>query len=69
MKIISNNLRLMRDKEVAASLAISRSYVWTLVKKGVLPQPCKIGEKISVWRAMDIQKYIDAPILLSGGEK
>jgi len=62
MKTINNGtLRFLRDKQVAAMLSVSRSYVWRLVKMGILPTPIRLGAKFTVWRSSDIEKIVERP--------
>ena len=63
----NENRQLLRDKDVASILAVSRSYVWKLVRNGILPQPTRIGRKMSVWRMADIQRFAENPALLVEG--
>ena len=64
MQAISNDMpRLLRDKHFAALLSISRSYLWRLVKQGKIPQPIKLGPKITVWKSDVAIKIIENPEL------
>jgi len=62
MNIVNNETpRLLRDKQVAAILSISRCFVWTLVKRGVLPEPTRLSSKHSVWKSSDVFKVAENP--------
>ena len=62
MKTVLNETpRLLRDRQVAGLLGISRSFVWVLVKKKRLPQPIRLSRKMTVWRLTDIQPVLDDP--------
>lgn len=50
---------LLRDREVAELLAISRRSVWRLTSSGDLPRPIKLGKAVR-WRRSDIEEVIDA---------
>ena len=64
MQAISNDMpRLLRDKQFAALLSISRSYLWRLVKQGKIPAPIKLGPKITVWKSTVAIKIIENPEL------
>lgn len=39
---------------------VSRSTWWAGVKSGRFPQPVKIGERCTAWRAEDIRALIDS---------
>ena len=62
MKTISTEVpRLLRAKQFAERLSISRSYLWRLVKQGKLPAPIKLGPKTTVWKSADVIKVIERP--------
>lgn len=55
--------KLIRDTDVAAMLACSRSTVWRRVADGTLPGPLKFG-RISRWRTEDVTQAIrDAEVV------
>jgi prophage regulatory protein len=43
----------------AGPLPISRSQFWEGVRKGIYPQPVKLGPRITAWRASDIERLIE----------
>lgn len=51
--------RLLRLKEVLARLSISRSSFLEGCRTGRFPQPLKIGPRTTVWRAEDIDAFIE----------
>lgn len=51
--------RLMRDREVAATLNISVRQVWKLSEDGVLPSPVRLG-RTTRWRAVDIDRLVES---------
>lgn len=53
--------RLLRDKQVAALLSISRSHLWRLVKQQRIPAPVKIGPKMTVWKSAVINDIAENP--------
>jgi excisionase family DNA binding protein len=62
MQAISNDMpRLLRDKQFAELLSISRSYLWRLVKQGKIPAPIKLGPKTTVWKSSVVIKVIKNP--------
>jgi len=62
MQAISNDMpRLLRDKQFAELLSISRSYLWRLVKQGKIPAPIKLGPKTTVWKSAVAMKVIKNP--------
>jgi prophage regulatory protein len=40
-------------------IPVSKSTWWAGVRSGRFPQPMKLGQRITVWRAEDIRKLID----------
>lgn len=44
---------------IAPLIPVGRSTWWAGVRSGRFPQPLKLGPRISVWRARDIQSLID----------
>ena len=46
-------------------IPVSRSAWWAGVKTGTYPQPVKLGARTTVWRASDIQAFINQSV---GGE-
>ena len=51
--------RLLRLKEVLARLSISRSSFLEGCRAGRFPQPIKIGPRTTVWKAEDIDAFIE----------
>lgn len=50
---------LLRAPEVADVLRVSVRQVWSLVARGLLPQPVRLGG-CTRWRARDIRAAIEA---------
>lgn len=58
----SKSEKLWRLHEVLrpnGPLPISRSAWWDGVRKGIYPQPVKLGPRITAWRASDIERLIE----------
>lgn len=51
---------LLRLREVLNRVPISRSSWWEGCRTGRFPQPIKIGPRTTVWRAEDIDAFIDS---------
>jgi predicted DNA-binding transcriptional regulator AlpA len=49
----------LRLPQVLKIIPVSRSTWWAGVKNGIYPRPIKLGRRITVWKASDIQKLID----------
>lgn len=60
--------RLLRLPEVLARVPISRSSWWEGCRAGRFPQPIKIGPRTTVWRAEDIDAFIEEPRQPGGGQ-
>ncbi|MDC8637047.1 AlpA family transcriptional regulator [Xanthomonas hortorum] len=50
----------LRLPEVLKLFPVSRSTWWAGVRDGRYPQPVKIGERCTAWRAEDIRALIEA---------
>ena len=53
------HIDLLSAKDVAKHLGISRSTVWRFVAAGKLPQPIKISDRCSRWKATDLERLIE----------
>ena len=58
-QVESSVKRLLRLKEVLARLSISRSSFLEGCRTGRFPQPIKIGPRTTVWKAEDIDAFIE----------
>ena len=68
-EIITIEPRLMRlkhiigdekaDPPITPIIPISKTAWWKGVADGKYPQPIKLSEKVTVWRADEIQKLVD----------
>jgi predicted DNA-binding transcriptional regulator AlpA len=45
--------------EVATYLSIAVSTVWSWVKKDLLPEPERLGRRITRWRVADLLDFLD----------
>jgi len=50
----------LRLPQVLERIPVSRSGFWKGVKEGRFPQPVKLSPRVTVWRASDVQAYIEA---------
>lgn len=51
---------LLRVKDVAKTLNIGVSTVWYYSSIGKLPKPLKLSPRVTVWKASDIQAFIES---------
>ena len=47
------------DPPIAPIIPISKTAWWKGVADGRYPQPIKLSEKVTVWRADEVQKLVD----------
>ena len=50
----------LRQWQVLAFVPISKSTLWRRVQVGSFPEPVKLSARITVWRAEDLRRWIDA---------
>ena len=50
--------RLLRAKEVAGLIGVSRSTLYRMVAAGQFPQPIRIGPRASRWRMSEVQEWM-----------
>ncbi len=50
---------LLRVRQVLKFIPVSRSNWWAGVRAGRYPQPIKLSERVTVWRASDIRALIE----------
>ena len=50
--------RLLPMKAVIEFTSLSRATLYRHIKKGIFPQPIKIGERRVVWRTEDIEIWL-----------
>ena len=50
---------LLRIKQVLQFIPVSRSHFWAGVKAGKYPKPMKLSERVTCWKACDIQALVD----------
>ena len=58
-QVESSIKRLLRIKEVLARLSISRSSFLEGCRTGRFPQPIKLGPRTTVWKAEEIDAFIE----------
>jgi predicted DNA-binding transcriptional regulator AlpA len=45
--------------EVAALIRVTRNYVWTLVRRGEIPQPIHVSKRARVWKRSDFDAFFE----------
>ncbi|MBY0339956.1 MAG: AlpA family phage regulatory protein [Rhodocyclaceae bacterium] len=55
----TSNAGFLRLPQVLSIIPVSRSTWWSWVKSGKAPKPVKLGQRVTAWRAADIQAMIE----------
>ncbi|MGF6095731.1 helix-turn-helix transcriptional regulator [Pseudomonas sp. 18175] len=50
----------LRQVQVLALIPVSKSTLWRRVQAGSFPAPLKLSERVTVWRAEDVQAWMQA---------
>jgi predicted DNA-binding transcriptional regulator AlpA len=60
-KVIKKRMELLRPKDVAEKMKISRAYLYKLIKEGLFPRPVKaLNGTMSVWLNTEVDSLIEA---------
>lgn len=51
--------KFLRLVQILPLISIGKSTLWEKVKKGEFAKQIKLGPKISVWKASEVEKYIN----------
>jgi prophage regulatory protein len=62
----SQSTRLLRIDAVAASLGLSRSQVWRMVKEGRFPKPRRLSTRAVGWLEAEVSGWISARPVFDG---
>ena len=57
--------RYLRMPDLMRQLGVSRSTIYLLISRGILPRPIKLGLRVAVW----LQSDVEASIALARGRK
>lgn len=49
----------LRQPQVLSFVPISKSTLWRRVHARTFPEPVKLSERVTVWRAEDIRRWIE----------
>jgi len=52
--------RFIRIPKVMEKTGLARSTIWLFVKKGKLPKPIKLSQRVTVWKESEISAYINS---------
>jgi predicted DNA-binding transcriptional regulator AlpA len=56
---LTSEERFLRIPQILKLIPIGKSTLWEKIKKGEFPKQIKLGPKTAVWKASDVQAYID----------
>ncbi len=57
---LDDPLRMLRVTEVAALLQLHPMTIWDWTKHGKFPRPLRLGPQTVVWKASEVQAWLDA---------
>lgn len=49
----------LRQPQVLAFVPISKSTLWRRIQAQTFPEPVKLSQRVTVWRAEDIRRWIE----------
>ena len=52
------DIGFLRQSQVLAFVPISKSTLWRRIQARTFPQPLKLSERVTVWRAEEIRRWI-----------
>lgn len=58
--------RLLRVRDVADQVGLSKAYVFELVAAGKFPKPTKLTPNVSRWSELEIQRWISEKLAARG---
>ena len=56
---MASELQFYRVNELTKILSVSRASIYNWLNKGTFPKPIQISDSVTVWRASDIQKWVN----------
>ena len=51
--------RYLRMPDLMRQLGVSRSTIYLLIRRGILPRPIKLGLRVAVWHQSDVDASVD----------
>tara|TARA_B110000240_G_scaffold40028_1_gene44515 strand:- start:20 stop:220 length:201 start_codon:yes stop_codon:yes gene_type:complete len=60
--------KLLKAKQVAEYVNVSKSQIYKLVQQGRLPKPIKLGERGSAWLVSEIDAWLQSRVDLRDEE-
>ena len=56
---MTSEFQFYRVNDLTKILSVSRASIYNWLNKGTFPKPIKISDSVNVWRASDIQKWVN----------
>lgn len=56
---MASEFQFYRVNDLTKILSVSRASIYNWLNKGTFPKPIKISDSVNVWRASDIQKWVN----------
>ena len=56
---MASDFQFYRVNDLTKILSVSRASIYNWLNKGTFPKPIKISDSVNVWRASDIQKWVN----------
>ena len=50
----------LRLPQILTLVPVSKSTIWSWVKKGTFPKPCKLGPRTTAWKAVEVYEWIQS---------
>lgn len=55
-------MEFLRSKDVTAKMKISRTTLYHLIQKGIIPKPIQLGNRMSIWMCNEIESIMKAMV-------
>ena len=56
---MASEFQFYRVNDLTKILSVSRASIYNWLNKGTFPKPIKISNSVNVWRASDIQNWVN----------
>lgn len=53
-----DNMKLVSDTNLAKHFGVSRNTIWRWVREGLIPEPYRIGKKVSRWDLHQVHEIL-----------
>lgn len=55
-------MEFLRSKDVTAKMKISRTTLYHLIQKGIIPKPIQLSNRMSIWMCNEIESIMKAMV-------